>query len=217
MIHCSFNFLQGIVKFDRVGDRENTIEILQQQGVLFITFPKSLLIQNCSQILKVKVMFKELSHIPTFHFQVIPGQWSDCVTNLPPCWMTLCSFGKVISTISQIQQSLLLALKLNYTSLYQLKIEPNDFRLYDKINPGLLWFYWALHRGKCRKLASSSQPIKCKTKTNNASTTRVFPRFSHLTCFTFNSHWLLKTVTFLLICRGHYFGLGFLKVNLFTL
>ena len=74
MIYCSFNFLQGIVKFDRVGDRENTIEILQQQGVLFITFPKSLLIQNCSQILKVKVMFKELSHIPTFHFQVIPGQ-----------------------------------------------------------------------------------------------------------------------------------------------
>lgn len=85
MIHCSFNFLQGIVKFNRVGDRENTIEILQQQGVLFITFPKSLLIQNCSQILKEKVMFKELSHIPTFHFQVIPGQWSDCVTNLPPC------------------------------------------------------------------------------------------------------------------------------------
>lgn len=85
MIYCSFDFLQGIVKFDRVGDRENTIEILQQQGVLYITFPKSLLIQNCSQILKVKIMFKELSHIPTFHFQVIPGQWSDCVTNLPPC------------------------------------------------------------------------------------------------------------------------------------
>lgn len=40
MIHCSFNFLQGIVKFDRVGDRENTIEILQQQGVLFIKIPQ---------------------------------------------------------------------------------------------------------------------------------------------------------------------------------
>lgn len=29
------DFLQGVVKFDRRGDRETTIEILQQQGVLF--------------------------------------------------------------------------------------------------------------------------------------------------------------------------------------
>ena len=47
-----------------------------------------------------------------------------------------------------------------------------------------------------RKLAPSPQPIKCNTKTNRNSVTRIFPRL--LPVFTLSSHWSIMILTFVL-------------------
>ena len=48
-------------------------------------------------------------------------------------------------------------------------------------DPGLHWFWFAMHGDWSRKLAPLSQPIRCKTKTNRDLVTRVFPRLRPVT------------------------------------
>ena len=48
-----------------------------------------------------------------------------------------------------------------------------------------------------KKLAPLSQPIRLRIKTNCDLATRVFPRFKHFACFSFNSHFTLSKNLFL--------------------
>ena len=64
--------------------------------------------------------------------------------------------------------------------LYLVIVAFCNFQLSVEYNPGLLWFYFIFLCNWSRKLASLSQPIRCKTKTNRDLVTCVFPRFGYL-------------------------------------
>ena len=49
-------------------------------------------------------------------------------------------------------------------------------------NPRLYWLSFSLLYDWVRKLASHSQPVRCKTKTNPDLVARVFPRFRLIGC-----------------------------------
>ena len=60
---------------------------------------------------------------------------------------------------------------------------------------------------RSRKFALFSQPIRCKTKTDQ-SVARVFPRFGWFDCFHLEYHWFSKIFSFFLIGR-----FGFTTLN----
>ena len=64
--------------------------------------------------------------------------------------------------------------------LYLVIVPYCNFQFSVEYNPGLLWFCFISLCNRSRKLASLSQPIRCKTKTNRDLVTCVFPRFGYL-------------------------------------
>lgn len=76
-------------------------------------------------------------------------------------------------------------------------------------NLGLVWYCVAPHCDWSRKLAPLSQPIRCKTKTNQELVARVFSRVRKFRCFSFEFSLAFKSISFLLIGRFDYFGFGF--------
>ena len=72
-----------------------------------------------------------------------------------------------------------------------------------KINPRLHWFFFTSLCDQSRKIASASQPIRCKTKTNRDLVTRAL---GGLVTLTLSSHWILKVFFFLTIGCGDFFG-----------
>ena len=77
----------------------------------------------------------------------------------------------------------------------------------------MLWFCLTSLCDWSRKLAPSSQPIRCKIKNNRSLLTRVFPRFSQFNCFYFEFSLALKVFPLLLIGRCDYFGFGIMTHN----
>ena len=74
-------------------------------------------------------------------------------------------------------------------------------------NPRLYWLSFSLLYDWVRKLASHSQPVRCKTKTNPDLVARVFPRFRLIGCSYFefslglrviflSFDWLLRFIGF---------------------
>ena len=84
----------------------------------------------------------------------------------------------------------------------------------------MLWFCLTSLCDWSRKLAPSSQPIRCKIKNNRSLLTRVFPRFSQYNCFYFEFSLALKVFLLLLIGCCDYFGFWYYdtqpKNSLFT-
>ena len=60
----------------------------------------------------------------------------------------------------------------------------------------MLWFCLTSLCDWSRKLAPSSQPIRCKIKNNRSLLTRVPRALASLIVFTLSSHWLLKCFPF---------------------
>ena len=96
-------------------------------------------------------------------------------------------------------------------------LKEGNFQLNVKSN---LWFHWfALLCSVIgpEKLASISQPIRYKTKTNHDLVARVFPRFRQFACFCFEFSSALQGYVFsfhLIGLRNQFgFGLGLTTVN----
>ena len=66
-------------------------------------------------------------------------------------------------------------------------------------NPWLLLFSYTSFCGWFKKVAPSSQIIRCPPKTNPALATCIFLHLKYFGYFSLSSHWLLKIFSFLLV------------------
>ena len=79
---------------------------------------------------------------------------------------------------------------------------------------GLRWFRFSSLCNWSRKLAPTSQPIRCKTKIKHDDlVTRVFPRFKQFGCFHFEFSMAPCDISFLLIGCCDNSGFGFTPFN----
>ena len=79
---------------------------------------------------------------------------------------------------------------------------------------GLRWFCFSSLCNWSRKLAPTSQPIRCKTKIKHDDlVTRVFPRFKQFGCFHFEFSMAPCDISFLLIGCCDNSGFGFTPFN----
>ena len=100
-----------------------------------------------------------------------------------------------------------------------------NFQFSVEYNPGLLWFCFISLCNWSWKLASLSQPIRCKTKTNRDLVTCVFPRFGYLrfpalwlACLwvlrgSFPCFWLAIGITMVLVWRHSMEKSSFIKAH----
>ena len=105
--------------------------------------------------------------------------FSPSLTILVPSWFVIALpvffyFTKLIFCfLFTIQVDLLHSKSFLLWSSFQLSIE---------IDPGLLWFYFALLCDWSRKLAPPPQPIGCKIKTSHLGH-QLFPALQQVACF----------------------------------
>ena len=108
--------------------------------------------------------------------------------------------------------------------LYLVIVSYCNFQLSVEYNPGFLWFCFISLCNWSRKLASLSQPIRCKTKTNRDLVTCVFPRFGYLRFPAFWLHAFSRALVSLpvssqrlfslfLVCHWDYNGFGLTTLN----
>ena len=144
------------------GDRLIRCRIIQVWLYLIIEFSSifsSCLWKHNRQILSCSVFKQVLESGQWLH----ANQWNHKVSVLNISWK-VCEFKHVV-TISR--QS------------YRME----QFRLSVQRNLGLLCLCFTLLYDWSRKLASLSQPIRCRTITNNCLVVRVFPRFRQFDYF----------------------------------
>ena len=77
------------------------------------------------------------------------------------------------------------------------------FNWVSKVIARWLWLCFTTLCDWLTKLATLSQPIKCKTKTNRASLSRVFPRLAPVTCICFE-FWLVHCPV--CVCWFRFYG-----------
>ena len=116
----------------------------------------------------VRILWLQLTTIIIIHF-VIKATSHNC-TILVSLYMFLCGNPWAILVVSNA-----ILTRLNRAI----------FNRVSKVYPGLHWFCFTSLCDWSRKLAPSSQPIRCKTKTNRDLVTRVFPRLTPFTCICF--------------------------------
>ena len=174
------------------GDRLIRCRIIQVWLYLIIEFSSifsSCLWKHNRQILSCSVFKQVLESGQWLH----ANQWNHKVSVLNISWK-VCEFKHVV-TISR--QS------------YRME----QFRLSVQRNLGLLCLCFTLLYDWSRKLASLSQPIRCRTITNNCLVVRVFPRFRQFGYFYCAFSLALWVFSFILIGRCDYFSFAFMSIN----
>ena len=89
----------------------------------------------------------------------------------------LCSPDPLTYAVRCFPKTIIIIITKHVDSGFQFSVESN---------PELLWFCFTTLYDWCKNLASPTQPIRCKTKTNRYLVERFLPRFAPVTCICFD-------------------------------
>ena len=95
-------------------------------------------------------------------------------------------------------------MRMNLTN-FIVRVISNNLKLHWFLFNCALWLFLG-------KLAPSSQPINCKTKTSSDGFICIFPRFRMMTCICLSPWWLLVVFSFVLIDCCYDLNCGFIAV-----